>query len=78
MLVPNVQQLTTATVTRAAAWDAQNSRIRTEAAHGATDVGYRPLHIGSLAEPFFTSAYPRDWVAACVSKWYDVDRIHRL
>ncbi|WP_405758579.1 DUF6056 family protein [Streptomyces sp. NBC_00073] len=78
VLVPNVQQLTTATVTRAAAWDAQNSRIRTEAAHGATDVGYRPLHIGSLAEPFFTSAYPRDWVAACVSKWYDVDRIHRL
>ncbi|MEV0411641.1 hypothetical protein AB0I68_12785 [Streptomyces sp. NPDC050448] len=78
VLVPNVQQLTTATVTRAAAWDAQNSRIRTEAAHGATDLGYRPLYIGSLAEPFFTSAYARDWVAACVSKWYGVDRIHRL
>ncbi|MFE2147175.1 hypothetical protein ACFXA3_36525 [Streptomyces sp. NPDC059456] len=78
VLVPGVRQLTTATVTRAAAWDAQDSRIRTEAAHGATDVGYRPLHIGSLAEPFFTSAYPRDWVAACVSKWYGVDRIHRL
>ncbi|MFJ3203302.1 DUF6056 family protein [Streptomyces sp. NPDC086989] len=78
VLVPGVQQLTTATVTRAAAWDAQDSRIRTEVAHGATDVGYRPLYIGSLAEPFFTSAYPRDWVAACVSKWYGIDRIHRL
>ncbi|MCX4626205.1 hypothetical protein [Streptomyces sp. NBC_01443] len=78
VLVPSVQQLTTATVTRAAAWDAQNSRIRTEAAQGATDVGYRPLYIGSLAEPFFTSDPARDWVAACVSKWYGIDRIHRL
>nr|WSW42234.1 DUF6056 family protein [Streptomyces sp. NBC_01001] len=78
VLVPSVQQLTTATVTRAAAWDAQNSRIRTEAAQGATDVGYRPLYIGSLAEPFFTSDPTRDWVAACVSKWYGIDRIHRL
>ncbi|MFE6846786.1 hypothetical protein [Streptomyces sp. NPDC057686] len=78
VLVPSVQQLTTATVTRAAAWDAQNSRIRTEAAQGATDVGYRPLYIGGLAEPFYTSNYTRDWVAACVSKWYGIDRIHRL
>ncbi|MET9886503.1 DUF6056 family protein [Streptomyces sp. NPDC006430] len=76
-LVPNVQQLTTATVARSVAWDAQNSRIRTEAARGATDVGYRPLHIGSLAEPFFTGNYERDWVAGCMSKWYGVDRIHR-
>ncbi|MFK0046316.1 hypothetical protein ACIQU4_19880 [Streptomyces sp. NPDC090741] len=77
-LVPNVQQLTTATVTRAVAWDAQNSRIRSGAARGATDVGYRPLYIGSLAEPFFTSDYERDWVAGCLSKWYGVTRIHRL
>lgn len=76
-LVPNVQQLTTSTVARSVAWDAQNSRIRTDAARGATDVGYRPLHIGTLAEPFFTGNYERDWVAACVSKWYGVDRIHR-
>ncbi|KJY47304.1 hypothetical protein VR46_04280, partial [Streptomyces sp. NRRL S-444] len=78
VLVPSVQQLTTATVTRAAAWDAQNSRIRTAAAQGVTDVGYRPLYIGGLAEPFFTSDHTRDWVAGCVSKWYGVDRIHRL
>ncbi|WP_053692861.1 hypothetical protein [Streptomyces sp. WM6372] len=77
-LVPNVQQLTTATVTRAVAWDAQNSRIRSGAAQGATDLGYRPLYIGSLAEPFFTSAYERDWVAGCVSKWYGITQIHRL
>ncbi|MFG2873674.1 DUF6056 family protein [Streptomyces sp. NPDC048337] len=77
-LVPSLQRLTTATVTHAVAWDAQNSRIRTEVARGTEDVGYRPLYIGDLAEPFFTSVYARDWVAACVSKWYRVDRIHRL
>nr|WSX47995.1 DUF6056 family protein [Streptomyces sp. NBC_00974] len=76
-LVPEVQRLTTATVTRSVAWDAQNSRIRAEVARGATDVGYRPLYIGNLAEPFYTADYRRDWVAACVSKWYGVDRIHR-
>ncbi|MGW4688930.1 hypothetical protein ACWEPM_29115 [Streptomyces sp. NPDC004244] len=76
VLVPNVQQLTTATVTRAAAWDAQNARIRTEVARGATDIGYTPLRIGNLAEPFFTRAYDRDWVAACASRWYGVPRIH--
>ncbi|MFJ6785844.1 DUF6056 family protein [Streptomyces yangpuensis] len=76
-LVPALQQLTTTTVTRSVAWDAQNARIRAEAARGATDVGYRPLPIANLAEPFFTSDYRRDWVAACVSRWYDVDRIHR-
>ncbi|MEV7614217.1 hypothetical protein [Streptomyces sp. NPDC089799] len=78
VLVPGLQRLTTATVTRSVAWDAQNARIRAEAARGATDVGYRPLYIGNLAEPFYTSRYDRDWVAACVSKWYGVDRIHRL
>ncbi|MFD6970127.1 DUF6056 family protein [Streptomyces sp. NPDC059949] len=77
VLVPNVQRLTTSTVARSVAWDAQSARIRTEAARGVTDVGYRPLHIGGLAEPFFTRDYERDWVAACVSKWYGVDRIHR-
>ncbi|MCY0950793.1 DUF6056 family protein [Streptomyces sp. H27-S2] len=77
VLVPNVRQLTTATVTRSVAWDAQDARIRAEVARGSSDVGYRPLYIGSLAEPFFTGAYERDWVAACVSRWYGVDRIHR-
>ncbi|MFJ4776107.1 DUF6056 family protein [Streptomyces sp. NPDC088762] len=76
-LVPSVQRLTTDTVTHAVAWDAQDSRIRAESARGARDVGYRPLYTGGLAEPFFTSAYARDWVAACVSRWYGVDRIHR-
>ncbi|MFE5681135.1 DUF6056 family protein [Streptomyces erythrochromogenes] len=76
-LVPALQQLTTTTVARSIAWDAQNARIRAEAAQGATDVGYRPLPIGSLAEPFFTADRSRDWVAACVSRWYGVDRIHR-
>ncbi|WP_328303113.1 DUF6056 family protein [Streptomyces sp. NBC_00435] len=77
VLVPQVQDLTTATVTRSVAWDAQNARIRAEDARGATDVGYQPLYIGNLAEPFFTGNYQRDWVSACVSKWYGIDRIHR-
>ncbi|MGW5848987.1 hypothetical protein ACWFQ8_13735 [Streptomyces sp. NPDC055254] len=77
VLVPAVQQLTTRTVTRAVAFDAQDFRIRAEAARGVADVGYRPLYIGALAEPFFTGSYERDWVAACVSKWYGVERIHR-
>ncbi|MFJ6795005.1 hypothetical protein [Streptomyces sp. NPDC091268] len=76
-LVPDVQRLTTATVARSVAWDAQNARIRSQAARGAKDVGYRPLYIGALAEPFFTRNSERDWVAACMSKWYGVDRIHR-
>ncbi|MFE2287439.1 hypothetical protein ACFXDJ_25120 [Streptomyces sp. NPDC059443] len=76
-LIPSVQKLTTTTVSRAVAWDAQNARIEKEARQGATDVGYHPLYIGSLAEPFYTSNYTSDWAAACVSKWYGVDRIHR-
>ncbi|MET9573700.1 DUF6056 family protein [Streptomyces virginiae] len=76
-LVPHLQQLTTTTVARSIAWDTQNTRIRAEAAQGATDVGYRPLHIAGLAEPFFTADHDRDWVAACVSRWYGVERIHR-
>ncbi|WP_371619104.1 DUF6056 family protein [Streptomyces sp. NBC_00454] len=76
-LVPAVQTLTTTTVTRSVAWDAQNARIEKEARQGTTDVGYKPLYIGNLAEPFYTKNYQRDWVSACVSKWYDIDRIHR-
>ncbi|MFE6833850.1 hypothetical protein ACFVFI_03260 [Streptomyces sp. NPDC057705] len=77
-LVPSVRELTTNTVARSVAWDAQNSRILSETAQGATDVGYRPMYIGVLSEPFFTADYERDWVASCVSNWYGVDRIHRL
>ncbi|MFE9928698.1 hypothetical protein [Streptomyces sp. NPDC005533] len=77
-LVPSVRGLTTTTVARSVAWDAQNSRILAETAQGATDVGYRPLYIGVLSEPFFTEDYERDWVAACVSNWYGVERIHRV
>ncbi|MCJ0869968.1 DUF6056 family protein [Streptomyces sp. AP-93] len=77
VLVPELQRLTTTTVARSVAWDAQNARIQAEARRGATDVAYQPLYIGSLAEPFFTRSYERDWVASCVSKWYGIDRIHR-
>jgi hypothetical protein len=77
-LTPRVENLHDAATTRAAKWDKQNSRINKQAAAGATTVSYRPLNIANLAEPFYTSVYSRDWVAACTAKWYDVDRLKRL
>ncbi|WP_053645506.1 hypothetical protein [Streptomyces sp. NRRL F-6492] len=76
-LVSPVRDLTTATVARSLAWDRQDARIRSEAADGAREVAYRPLPIGRLAEPFFTTAYPRDWVAQCASRYYGVSRVTR-
>ncbi|MFI8102284.1 hypothetical protein [Streptomyces sp. NPDC086023] len=77
-LVPALRQLTSDTVDRGLAWDRQNARIRAQVADGARDVGYRPLPIGNLAEPFYTRVYRSDWAARCVSEFYGVDRIHRL
>ncbi|MGW0029495.1 hypothetical protein ACWDXD_06605 [Streptomyces sp. NPDC003314] len=76
-LVSPVQDLTTTTVARSLAWDRQDARVRSEAADGAREATYRPLPIGHLAEPFFTTAYPRDWVAQCASRYYGVSRITR-
>ncbi|MYS09627.1 hypothetical protein GTW71_25070, partial [Streptomyces sp. SID6041] len=76
-LVPAVRTLTTQTVARSLAWDRQDARIRAEVAAGRSEVGYRPLHIGSLAEPFFTKVYEKDWAARCTAEYYGVDRITR-
>lgn len=76
-LLPEMQTLTSGTVTRGIAWDKQDARIRAQVARGATDVEYRPLHIGWLAEPYYTRNYQKDWVAQCVSTYYGVERIHR-
>ncbi|MCZ0979619.1 hypothetical protein O1L60_12570 [Streptomyces diastatochromogenes] len=76
-LVAPTRALTTRTVARGLAWDRQDSGIRAEAAAGRTDVAYRPLLIGGLAEPFFTTVYTRDWVAQCAARYYGVDRLHR-
>ncbi|MFE6712434.1 hypothetical protein [Streptomyces sp. NPDC057695] len=76
-LVPAVRTLTTQTVARSLAWDRQDARIRAEVAAGRSEVGYRPLHIGSLAEPFFTKVYEKDWAARCTAEYYGVDRINR-
>ncbi|MFD3531611.1 hypothetical protein [Streptomyces sp. NPDC058664] len=76
-LVPTVRTLTTQTVARSLAWDRQDARIRAEAAAGRTDVTYRPLLIGGLAEPFFTKVYARDWAARCTAAYYGVDRLSR-
>ncbi|BCJ43230.1 hypothetical protein GCM10010168_00280 [Actinoplanes ianthinogenes] len=77
-LVPRVESLRDATTARAALWDKQDARIRRQAAEGVTVVGYKPLNIANLAEPFYTSTYSRDWVSACASTWYGVDRLKRL
>jgi hypothetical protein len=76
-LVPEVRKITTVTVTRATAWDKQDKKIRRQVRKGATEVKYQPLTIGNLAEPFFTRTYSRDWVAACASGYYRVDKINR-
>ncbi|MEV7417176.1 DUF6056 family protein [Streptomyces sp. NPDC089919] len=76
-LVPAVQTLASQTVGHALAWDRQDTRIRAQAAAGARNVGYRPLYVGKLAEPFYTPVYADDWAARCVSTFYGVDRIHR-
>ncbi|MET7755565.1 DUF6056 family protein [Streptomyces sp. NPDC005389] len=76
-LVPAVRTLTTQTVARSLAWDRQDARIRAEVAAGRDEVTYRPLHIGVLAEPFFTKVYEKDWAARCTAGYYGVDRINR-
>lgn len=76
-LVPTVRTTATQTVSRSVAWDRQNARIRAGIADGATEVTYRPLLIGGLAEPFFTEVYARDWAARCAATYYGVDRLRR-
>ncbi|MFD9245011.1 hypothetical protein ACFV0D_24355, partial [Streptomyces sp. NPDC059556] len=75
-LVPAVRTLTTQTVARSLAWDRQDARIRAEVAAGRSEVTYQPLHIGVLAEPFFTKVYEKDWAARCTAGYYGVDRIN--
>ncbi|MFF2377146.1 DUF6056 family protein [Streptomyces xiamenensis] len=77
-LLPEVRSLATETRDRAAAWDAQDTRIRTEAAAGATAVGYQPLHIAGLTEPFMAKNSEDDWAARCVAGFYQVDRIEPI
>ncbi|MGW7294615.1 hypothetical protein ACWGIB_19775 [Streptomyces xiamenensis] len=77
-LLPDVRSLATETRDRAAAWDAQDTRIRTEAAAGATAVGYQPLHIAGLTEPFMAKTGQGDWAARCVAGFYQVDRIEPI
>ncbi|MGW4703189.1 hypothetical protein ACWEP1_22935, partial [Streptomyces sp. NPDC004285] len=76
-LVAPTRTLTTTTVARSLAWDRQDARIRAEAAAGRTVVTYRPLVVGGLAEPLFTNAYARDWVAQCAARYYGVERLGR-
>lgn len=76
-LVHPVYSMTTGTVARSVDWDRQNTRIRADIANGATEVTYRPLEIGWLAEPFYTRSYARDWVSQCAARYYEVDRLKR-
>ncbi|MGA5637884.1 DUF6056 family protein [Streptomyces cinereoruber] len=76
-LVRPVYVLNKTTVHRSIAWDNQNAGIRADVAEGATEATYRPMNIGWLAEPFFTSSYERDWAAQCAARYYQVDRLRR-
>ncbi|MFB6631498.1 DUF6056 family protein [Streptomyces sp. NPDC056362] len=76
-LVAPTRTLTTTTVARSLAWDPQDAAIRAGAAAGQRVAPYRPLHIGGLAEPFFTRTYTRDWVAQCAARYYGVERLRR-
>ncbi|MGX1884821.1 DUF6056 family protein [Streptomyces sp. NPDC055287] len=76
-LVPIVQSMAKDTVIRSVEWDRQDLLVRKEVASGSQAVTYRPLHIGGLAEPYMTTNYARDWVAQCVSRYYNVERIRR-
>ncbi|MGW7196508.1 DUF6056 family protein [Streptomyces chryseus] len=76
-LVPTVQGMVKDTVIRSVQWDRQDFLVRKEVASGSQAATYRPLHIGGLAEPYMTKNYARDWVAQCVSRYYNVERIRR-
>ncbi|UWE12192.1 DUF6056 family protein [Actinacidiphila bryophytorum] len=76
-IVPALRDMTGSAVVRAQAWDRQDAAMKHQARDGVTDAAYHPLPVGYLAEPFFTRTYSRDWVAACVSQYYRVQRIHK-
>jgi len=60
---------------RAAAWDAQSARIKTEVAGGAVFVNYKPLQIAGLAEPFKLKPWRRDQIGQCAATYYHVDQL---
>ena len=58
---------------RAAAWDAQDARLKHEASLGTKRTTYVPYRIGGLAEPFSYRSYQQDWVRRCTMQWYSMD-----
>ena len=69
------RHLDTSMAHRAAAWDAQSARIKTEVAGGAVFVNYRPLQIAGLAEPFKLKPWRRDQIGQCAATYYHVDQL---
>lgn len=74
-LMPRTWHLTSETRTRATQWDAENARLLRKVKHGATVVTFTPHRIGGLSEPFTYRVYSKDWVSACVSDYYRVERL---
>ncbi|MFI6284028.1 DUF6056 family protein [Streptomyces sp. NPDC051018] len=59
---------------RAQAWDHQDRWLRTQAAHGARVLPYKPLSVSGMGEPFGKHG---SWPAGCVADWYHIDKVTR-
>jgi hypothetical protein len=70
----NLHALTGQYRTRATHWDAENARITSEVAAGASTVRYLQLPLAGLAEPF-SPVGKRTFAAGCFKQYYDVARV---
>ncbi len=73
-LVRDERVLTTETVVRSVAWDAQQAALRAQIAGGARSITVRPLPIDRLMEPFYPRTNLR-WPARCAPDFYGVDTV---
>ncbi|MFF2650157.1 DUF6056 family protein [Streptomyces sp. NPDC058045] len=60
--------------THAQLWDAQDQRMRDQAAAGAQVLPYTPLHLSKMTEPFRHHGRAQ-WPASCIADYYGVRRI---
>lgn len=62
-------------VPRAEAFDAQDNRVRAEAAKGAKEVVYHTLRVPGLADPLAGRPGTRLWVDDCAARYYQIDSL---
>lgn len=73
-LVRDEQSLTTITVLRSRAWDAQQTVLRHQVAAGKRTLMVRPVPIDGLYEPFYPNRRS-PWPAMCAPAFYGVDQV---